>query len=340
MNGNIIELSGLTKTYGTLTAVDHLNLRIKKGEVFGLLGPNGAGKSTTIMMMLGLTEPDSGSVEVCGFDAVTNQIEVKRKVGYLPDEVGFYENRSGFENLLYTAQLNRIPLITARERARQLLKQVGLEKEGHKNAGTYSRGMRQRLGLADVLIKNPEVIILDEPTLGIDPRGVREFLLLIVQLSRREGITVLLSSHHLHQVQQICDRVGIFVAGKLLAEGDMATLSEKLFTGEPFVIEAGVNMAQIQAGESGNGIISGSRLQEALQQVAGVSSIQFTNGIFRLGSSVDATAAIARTVVESGFDLIYLQKKEYGLDDIYNRYFERSEEHEQIAQQHPVAERP
>jgi ABC-2 type transport system ATP-binding protein len=161
MNGNIIELSGLTKTYGTLTAVDHLNLCIKKGEVFGLLGPNGAGKSTTIMMMLGLTEPDSGTVEVCGFNAITNQIEVKRKAGYLPDEVGFYDNRSGFENLLYTAQLNGIPLTTAKERAEQLLKQVGLEGEGHKNAGTYSRGMRQRLGLADVLIKNPEVIILE-----------------------------------------------------------------------------------------------------------------------------------------------------------------------------------
>jgi ABC-2 type transport system ATP-binding protein len=334
MNGNIIELSGLTKTYGTLTAVDHLNLCIKKGEVFGLLGPNGAGKSTTIMMMLGLTEPDSGSVEVCGFNAVTNQIEVKRKAGYLPDEVGFYDNRSGFENLLYTAQLNGIPLTTAKERAEQLLKQVGLEGEGHKNAGAYSRGMRQRLGLADVLIKNPEVIILDEPTLGIDPRGVREFLLLIVQLSRREGITVLLSSHHLHQVQQVCDRVGIFVGGKLLAEGDISTLSAQLFTGEPFVIEAGVDIRQMQ--EPGYG----SRLREALQQIAGVSSVLFANGTFRLGSSVDATADIARTVVESGFDLTYLQKKEYGLDDIYNRYFERDEEHEQTAQQHPAAERP
>ena len=332
MNGNIIELSGLTKTYGTLTAVDHLNLCIKKGEVFGLLGPNGAGKSTTIMMMLGLTEPDSGSVEVCGFDAITNQIEVKRKVGYLPDEVGFYENRSGLENLLYTAQLNRIPLATAKERAWQLLKQVGLEKEAGKNTGAYSRGMRQRLGLADVLIKNPAVIILDEPTLGIDPRGVREFLQLIVQLSRREEITVLLSSHHLHQVQQVCDRVGIFVGGKLLAEGDLPTLSAKLFTGEPFVIEAGVNTMHIDDTKSGNGMRSTIRLQEALHQVGGVSSVLCNNGIFRLGSSVDATAAIARVVVESGFDLTYLQKKEYGLDDIYNRYFERSEEHEQIAQ--------
>jgi ABC-2 type transport system ATP-binding protein len=332
MNRNIIELSGLTKTYGTLTAVDHLNLSIKKGEVFGLLGPNGAGKSTTIMMMLGLTEPTAGSVEVCGFDSITNPIEVKKRVGYLPDEVGFYDNRSGFENLLYTAQLNRIPLTKAKQRAGQLLKQVGLEKEAGKNTGAYSRGMRQRLGLADVLIKNPEVIILDEPTLGIDPRGVREFLQLIVQLSRREGITVLLSSHHLHQVQQVCDRVGIFVGGKLLAEGDLSTLSAKLFTGEPFVIEAGVNTMHIDETESGNGMRSTIRLQEALQQVGGVSSVLCTNGIFRLGSSVDATAAIARVVVESGFDLTYLQKKEYGLDDIYNRYFERSEEHEQIAQ--------
>jgi ABC-2 type transport system ATP-binding protein len=340
MNGNIIELSGLTKNYGALTAVDHLDLCIKKGEVFGLLGPNGAGKSTTILMMLGLTEPTAGSVKVCGIDVTRNPIEVKRRTGYLPDEVGFYDNRSGFENLLYTAQLNGIPLSQARERARQLLKQVGLEKEGDRNTGAYSRGMRQRLGLADVLIKSPEVIILDEPTLGIDPRGVREFLLLIVELSRKEGITVLLSSHHLHQVQQVCDRMGIFVGGKLLAEGDLSTLSAKLFTGEPFVIEAGVNPVQMNEPEPGNGTGSGSRLQAALQQIAGISSVQCKDGIFRLGSSVDATAVIARTVMESGFDLTYLQKKEYGLDDIYNRYFERAEEHEQTAQQHPVAERP
>lgn len=221
---HVIELAGLTKKYGDFTAVDNLNLNIRQGEIFGLLGPNGAGKSTTILMMLGLTEPTSGSVKVCGVNSTTQPIEVKRKVGYLPEDVGFYDDMTGIENLVYTAALNGIPKKEAREKAERLLARVGLSGQGEKKAGKYSRGMRQRLGLADVLIKNPEVIILDEPTSGIDPAGVREFMELIMQLSREEGLTVLFSSHHLNQVQQVCDRVGLFGGGKLLAEIELTDL--------------------------------------------------------------------------------------------------------------------
>jgi len=216
MSQPIIELSGLTKRYGSFTAVDHLDLSIRQGEIFGLLGPNGAGKSTTILMMLGLTEPSEGEVHVCGINSTTHPIEVKRKVGYLPEDVGFYEDLTGLENLIYTAQLNGIAGKEAVDKATLLLEKVGLAQEVKKKTGKYSRGMRQRLGLADVLIKNPEVIILDEPTSGIDPAGVQEFMELIHQLSRENGLTVLFSSHHLNQVQQVCDRVGIFGKGKLL----------------------------------------------------------------------------------------------------------------------------
>lgn len=240
----IIELVDLTKKYGSFTAVDQLNLTINKGEIFGLLGPNGAGKSTSILMMLGLTEPTSGSVKVCGIDSTSNPIEVKRRVGYLPEDVGFYDDRSGLENLVYTARLNRIPESAGLEKAEELLIRVGLADVINKKVGKYSRGMRQRLGLADVLIKNPEVIILDEPTSGIDPTGVREFLELIARLRKEEGLTVLFSSHNLHQVQQACDRVGIFVNGKLLAEGDILTLSKKLFSTNLFVIEAGIEQSE------------------------------------------------------------------------------------------------
>jgi len=320
MSEYIISLAGLTKKYGALTAVDQLDLSIRKGEVFGLLGPNGAGKSTTILMMLGLTEPTSGTVQVCGINATMHPVEVKKRVGYLPDEVGFYEHRSGLENLLYTARLNRMPVQEATERACQLLKRVGLYESAHKKTRTYSRGMRQRLGLADVLIKNPEVIILDEPTLGIDPRGVREFLDLIVQLSREERITVLLSSHHLHQVQQVCDRVGIFVGGRLLAEGDIPTLSEKLFAGEPYIIEAGVQSP-----------LDTAHLQQVLQGIEGIRSIQLSNGLFRIGCHRDVTSAIAGAIVRSGLELIHLHRKTYGLDDIYNRYFEGGPIYEQTA---------
>jgi len=225
----IIEIYGLTKRYGTHLVVNNLDLSVGKGEIFGLLGPNGAGKSTAILMLLGLTEPDSGTVRVCGLDPVRFPILVKQKVGYLPEDVGFYEEMTGLENLVYTARLNEIPQGEAESRADELLGRVGLGTEKHKKTGKYSRGMRQRLGLADVLIKHPRVIILDEPTLGIDPTGVREFLELIVRLSRKEGITVLFSSHQLHLVQQVCDRVGIFVDGRLLAEGEIGSLARQLF---------------------------------------------------------------------------------------------------------------
>jgi ABC-2 type transport system ATP-binding protein len=310
MDAPVIQLTDLTKKYGAFTAVNQLNLTIQKGEIFGLLGPNGAGKSTTILMMLGLTDPTSGEVRVCDINSTTHPLEVKRKVGYLPDDVGFYDDRTGVENLIYTAELNGFSRVLAREKAEELLIKVGLEVDTKKKTGKYSRGMRQRLGLADVLIKQPEVIILDEPTSGLDPAGVHEFMNLIVQLSREQGLTVLFSSHHLHQVQQVCDRVGIFVGGHLLAEGDIPSLSQKLFAGEPFVIEAHVDSDQEVD------------LTSCLQNINGVLNVAKQNRLYRMGCSKDVTPDIARSIVQSGVGLTGLYKKEYGLDDIYNRYFE------------------
>lgn len=313
MNEPMIRITALGKRYGELKAVDNLDLTIDKGEVFGLLGPNGAGKSTTILMLLGLTEPSQGAVRVCGFDPTRQPLEVKKRVGYLPDDVGFYDDRSGLENLLFTAQLNRIPKAEALRRAAQLLDQVGLTADAQKRAGAYSRGMRQRLGLADVLIKNPPIIILDEPTLGIDPQGVREFLDLIVRLSKEQGITVLLSSHHLHQVQQVCDRVGLFVGGRLIADGNIDALSTKLFALEPFMVEAGVSTLDQHDIDS---------LTELFRQIPEVRSVSHTGEIFRIACTRDQTSAVARTVITHGYSLNLLQKKRYGLDEIYHRYFE------------------
>jgi len=328
VDGNVIELVDLTKQYGSFTAVDHLNLTIKKGEIFGLLGPNGAGKSTTILMLLGLTEPSSGSVKVCGIDSTTNPIEVKRKVGYLPEDVGFYDDLTGFENLMFTAQLNSIPEKEAARKTDLLLERVGLINERKKKTGKYSRGMRQRLGLADVLIKNPEVIILDEPTLGIDPTGVKDFLELIVKLSKEDGLTVLVSSHHLHQVQQICDRVGLFIGGKLIAEGNITTLSQDIFSNEPYLIEAGVTFPGATAAETEQRTQNSDKLVENLKNINGTIGIKIKDNIFQIGCSQDITTEIARVIIESGAGLNYLNKKEYGLDDIYNRYFEGGENHE------------
>ena len=322
MTGKIIELNGLTKKYGDFTAVDHLDLLVGKGEVFGLLGPNGAGKSTTILMLLGLTEPTEGSVKVCGIDPVNRPVEVKKKVGYLPEDVGFYEKYSGLENLVFTGRLNGLPESQARKKALELIEKTGLAEQASKKAGLYSRGMRQRLGLADVLIKEPEVIILDEPILGIDPYGVREFLEMIVKLSKEEGLTVLFSSHHLYQVQQVCDRVGLFVGGKLLAEGDINTLSRKLFGNSPFAVEVGVpgNAERDPAIHAG--------FIETLMSVNGVLKIKEKDHKMLIECAQDVTPDISRTIIQAGFELTYLTKKEYGLDDIYYRYFEGGTDHD------------
>ena len=322
MDQNIIELVDLTKTYGSFTAVDHLTLSIRKGEIYGLLGPNGAGKSTAILMMLGLTDPTSGSVKVCGIDSTTNPIEVKRKVGYLPEDVGFYDDYSGLENLLFTAQLNSIPVNKAREKAEQLLKRVGLTDAADKKVGKYSRGMRQRIGLADVLIKNPEVIILDEPTLGIDPKGVQEFLELILKLSKEEGHTVLLSSHHLHQIQEVCDRVGLFVSGRLIAEGSIHALAQKIFSADPFTIEAGVELSIPDKCGLLPDNSTTDQLMASIRRIEGVQTIEFKNNKLVIGCTHDVTHEIVMAIVGSGTGLTYLNKKEYGLNDIYNRYFE------------------
>jgi ABC-2 type transport system ATP-binding protein len=188
--------------------------------------------------------------------------------------------------------------------------------------------MLQRLGLADVLIKDPKVIILDEPTLGLDPGGIREFLELIVELSKEEGITVIFSSHDLHQVQQVCDRVGLFVKGKLLAEGNIQALSEKMFSGVPYLIEAGIPINTYGEKDSPHDIYTTELLLRLLKPVEGIISVSRKDDLFQIECSRDLTTDIARTIIESGAGLNYLNKKEYGLNDIYYRYFEGGEGHE------------
>lgn len=328
MTENIIELRGLTRRYGRFKAVDNLDLTVTKGEVFGLLGPNGAGKSTTILMILGLTEPDAGTIRVCGLDPASDPVGVKRKIGYLPEEVGFYDDMTGLENLVYTARLNGLSLREAREKADILMNRVGLADEKNKKTGKYSRGMRQRLGLADILIKDPEIIILDEPTLGIDPAGVREFVDLIVELSREHKVTVLLSSHHLHQVQQVCDRVGLFVSGRLLATGDIKSLASQLFARDPFTIEIGIEKSATEPGDNAVEQDSINAVIHTLEQIDGVNSIRRDAGLLLAECSRDLTAEIAGAVIRTGVGLTSLNSREYGLDDIYYRYFEGGTDHE------------
>ncbi len=225
----VIETQGLTKIYGSQTAVNALTLTIEEGEIFGFLGPNGAGKTTTLLMLLGLTEPTSGKAKVCGFDPARQTLQVKEKVGYLPENVGFYDDMNARENLRFLARLNRIPDKVSEPRIDGLLETVGLLDEASKKVGAFSKGMRQRLGIAEVLVKEPSLVFLDEPTVGLDPDGTNRMLDTIHSLSRDKGITVFLSSHLLDQVQRICDRVGIMIKGNLVAAGRMEELArEKL----------------------------------------------------------------------------------------------------------------
>ncbi len=311
MSEPIIQIQNLVKEYGQTRAVDQLDLEIKKGEIFGLLGPNGAGKTTIILTLIGLTEPTAGSVSVKGFNATTEPLKVKRVTGYLPDEVGFSGNRTGFESLIYTARLNSITKEKAAESAHKLLKKVGLEDAIHNKTKTYSKGMIQRLGLADVLIKEPEIMVLDEPTIGIDPKGINEFLEMIRNLSKEKGITVLLCSHLLHQVQKICDRVGILVDGQIRALGNIDELADDLFGDRDTTITAEVSPIP-------------DSLVYNLKKVKQIREVQ-TNGntiTIKTNGTKEAAPLISQRIVQSGGQLYRLSYKEYGLDEIYQHYFE------------------
>ncbi len=304
----VIETNNLTKRYRDLIAVNGLSLSVAEGEIFGFLGPNGAGKTTTILMLLGLTEANGGQAHVCGFDPAREPLEVKKRVGYLPENPGFYDDLSGRENLLYITRLNRIAEREARRRITQLLEQVGLGTDGDRNVREYSRGMKQRLGIAEVLVKEPQVLILDEPTLGLDPDGAARILELITAVSRERGHAVLLSSHMLHQVQQMCHRVGIIVKGKLIAEGEVDKLGTAAFKERQwnFVIEIGGRT---------NGI------ENELRSLPGVTAVEPRNRGWYLRCTQDMRPEVAALVVKRGLSLLQLRSEDTTLEEIYLKYF-------------------
>lgn len=236
----VIRMEELSKRYGAQTVVNRLSLEVQEGEIFGFLGPNGAGKTTTMLMLLGLAEPTSGTVRVCGHDPARNPMKVKEMIGYLPENVGFYEDMDARQNLRYIARLNGIPDPVSARRIDKLLDEVDLAKESDKKVGTYSKGMRQRLGIAEVLVKEPKVLFLDEPTIGLDPDGTNRMLDMIQGLSRERQMTIFFSSHLLEQVQRISDRIGIMIQGKLVAAGPLAELAQRglgLEAGEAYTLE-------------------------------------------------------------------------------------------------------
>jgi ABC-2 type transport system ATP-binding protein len=225
----VIETFGLSKIYPNQTAVNKLSFSVKEGEVFGFLGPNGAGKSTTLLMLLGLCQPSGGSARVCGLDPVRSAREVKRQVGYLPENVGFYQDMDAVQSLEYIADLNGMERNEAKKKTDEVLNLVGLSEDRSKKVGIYSRGMKQRLGIAEVLLKDPKVMFLDEPTLGLDPEGASKLTDLIKSLNKERKISVLISSHHLEQVQKISHSVGIMIKGQMVASGSIDNLAKEKF---------------------------------------------------------------------------------------------------------------
>lgn len=311
MVDSVIQTEDLTKKYGSFIAVDGLNLEVLAGEVFGLLGPNGAGKTTTILMLLGLTEPTSGSVRVLGLDPARQPLRVKSHVGYLPDQVGFYDDLTAQENLTYIARLNGIPGNQIGSRVGEVLARVGLENVASQRVGTFSRGMRQRLGLADVLVKRPQLIIMDEPTSGLDPEASHEFLEMIDSL-KEEGITVLISSHLLYQVQAICDRVGLFNRGKMVLEGSVTDLAQRVLGGA-YLIQVDVDSAR-------------PAILQALERIPEVSNVRVGDSKgYEVEATRDVSPEAAEAVISAGGRLLRLGVQAQSLDDIYSAYFKEVE---------------
>jgi len=315
MKDHVIETRDLTKQYDGFTAVDHLNMQVQRGEVFGLLGPNGAGKTTTILMLLGLTEPTAGQVRILDLDPVRQPLSVKARVGYLPERLGFYDDLSARENLIYTAKLNGLSREETTQRIAAALDQMSLSDVADQRVGTFSRGMRQRLGLADVLLKQPQLIIMDEPTQGLDPQAAREFLEIIQRL-KSEGITILLASHLLHQVQTICDRVGLFQRGKMVLEGNVRELAQQVL--------GGAYRIQVE-------VEDGQDLRETLRQLQDVLDVRrFDSNRYELEAKHDLRPEAARAVVEAGGRLLSLNAEAPGLDEIYTTYFQQQKEGKEV----------
>jgi len=306
----VIETKELTKNYDGVTVVDRLNLHIREKEIFGLLGPNGAGKTTTILMLLGLTEPASGSAWVFGYSPTREPLKVKRLAGYLPENVGFYNNLTARENLMFIAELNNISRAEANRKIDELLEIVGIGEVADSTVGKFSRGMKQRLGIADALIKNPKVAFLDEPTAGLDPEGINQIIDLIANLPQM-GTTVVLSSHQLYQVQRVCHSIGILSKGKTVVEGSLDQLGRKALAGGNYRIE--VETAQPNP-----------QLIDIVNKLPGVRKVEAEGNLLLINADSDLRAEIAKAVVQSNTPLIQMKIQEFSLDDIYMKYFKEA----------------
>jgi ABC-2 type transport system ATP-binding protein len=305
----IIEINKLTKFYGKTKVVDSLDLTLDDGQIFGFLGPNGAGKTTTILMLMGLTEPTSGSAHVGGFDSTREPLKVKRIAGYIPERVGFYEDLSAEYNLMYTARLNGMSDKNAVPAVNGALDKVGLKDKAADLVSTFSKGMKQRLAIADILVKSPKVAFLDEPTSGIDPAGITQMLDLINQIAKENHMTIVMSSHQLNQVERICSRVGIMAKGKLVVEGNLSQLSKK--TGGGVVVE-------VQLSDITDDLIN------SLKALKGVLKLERTGDTLMITCAEDLRRQISKVIQDKGGLVTQMKLHTMALEDIYLKYFKEA----------------
>jgi ABC-2 type transport system ATP-binding protein len=307
MSETVIEVNGLTKRYRAATAVDGVTFNVGTGEIFGLLGPNGAGKTTTILMLLGLSDISAGQARVFGHDPMHEPLAIKRRVGYLPDSVGFYDNLTAADNLHYAARLMGLPAVSRVDKIAAALGRVGLTEVANKKVGTFSRGMRQRLGLAEIVMKDARVAILDEPTNGLDPQASVE-LLELIRSFKAHGVSILLSSHLLDRVQSVCDRVALFNEGRIALMGTVPELGRHVLGGG-YTVEVEAD--------------GGANIARHLSSLPGVRNVdQPSAGRWRLICDRDLRAEAAAEVIAAGARLSKLSLDEPSLETIYRRYFQ------------------
>ena len=297
----MIEVKSLTKDYGTRRAVDAISFDAQQGEILGFLGPNGAGKTTTMRILTGYLQPTAGEARVAGFDVVNESLEVRKRTGYLPESVPLYAEMRVFDQLKFMAELHHLE--NADARVMETLAMVGMQDRADGYIAKLSKGMRQRVGLAQALLHEPEVLILDEPTIGLDPAQVVEVRNLVREIGKER--TVLLSTHVLSEAQQLCDRVLIINKGKIVAEDTPSALGSRL---------AGAERVELRLHGDADA------LAEKIAKLDGVQDIRVHNEgklEFSFGSAQDIRPQVARLTVESGFDLLEMKSLGMSLEDVF-----------------------
>jgi ABC-2 type transport system ATP-binding protein len=297
----MIQVEGLTKDYGPRRAIEDLTFNVNKGEIVGFLGPNGAGKTTTMRILTAYMPPTSGQALVAGYDVVEQSLEVRKRVGYLPETVPLYPDMTVFDYLKFMADLRHLP--QAEDRVDEVLELVHMSDRADGYIGNLSKGMRQRVGLAQALLHQPEVLILDEPTIGLDPAQIHEVRNLIRELGRER--TVLLSTHILSEAQQVCNRVLIINKGRIVAEDTPENLQARL---------SGVQRVVLRVRGDGDGL---DNLLRGVPGVLGVSASADGGIEFEIAPGRDVRPEVARAVISAGFDLLELRPIGLSLEEIF-----------------------